>query len=70
MNSCLQKLYYISIYILYILFISRQFQKCKNDENPRSTSKDTSKTIYNILFKLFSIGDSFKFKAIREMRLI
>ena len=41
MNCCLQKLYYTSIYIFYLLFISRQFQKCKNDVNPTSTSKDT-----------------------------
>ena len=39
------KIYYISIYIFYILFISRQVQK-SNDENPRSTSKDTHKTIF------------------------
>ena len=64
------KVYYTSIYILYLLFISRQFQKCKNDENPTSTSGDTYKTISIILFKLFSIGNSFKFKATQETRLI
>ena len=70
MNFCLQKLYYASIYIFYLLFISRQFQKCKNDVNPTSTSKDTCKTIFIILFKLFSIGDSFKFKVTRETDLV
>ena len=35
-----------------------------------STSKVTYKTIFITLFKLFSIGDSFKFKATREARLI
>ena len=64
------KLYYTSIYIFYILFISKQFQKCKNYQNPTSTSKDTCKTIFIILLKLFSIGDSFEFKATREMHLI
>ena len=34
------KLYYTSIYIFYILFISRQVQKSKNYDNPTSTSKD------------------------------
>ena len=66
MNYCLQKLYYTSIYIFYILFISRQFQKSKNDVNPTSTSADTYKTIFFILFELFSIGDSFEFSATRE----
>ena len=62
MNCCLQK---INLHI-YLLFISRQIQKSKNYENPRSTSKDTYKTIFIILFKLFSIGDSFEFKVTRE----
>ena len=64
------KINYTSIYIFYILFITGQFQKSKNDVNPTSTSKDTCKTIFINLFKLFSIGDSFKFKATQEMRLI
>ena len=70
MNCSLQKLNYISIYIFYIIFISRQVQKSKNDVNPTSTSGDTYKTIFIILFKLFSIGNSFKFKATQEMQLI
>ena len=49
------KIYYTSIYIFYILFISRQVQKSKNYQNPTNTSKDTYKTIFIILFKLFSI---------------
>ena len=64
------KFYYTSIYIFYLLFISRQFQKCKNDENPTSTSRDTCKTIFIFLFQLFFIGDSFKFNATQETRLI
>ena len=70
MNCCLQKLYYTSIYIFYLLFISRQFPKSKTDENPTSTSGDTYKTIFIILFKLFCIGDSFEFNATQETRLI
>ena len=34
---------------LYIIF-SRQFQKCKKDENPTITSRDTCKTV--LLFYL------------------
>ena len=49
------RIYDTSIYILSLLFISRQVQKSKNYENPTSTSKDTCKTIFIILFKLFSI---------------
>ena len=64
------KIYYTSIYIFYLLFIGRQFLKSKNDENPRSTSKDTCKTIFIILIELYSIGDSFKFKATQQTRLI
>ena len=64
------KIYYTSIYIFYILFISRQFQKSKNDVNPTCTSEDTCKTILFIIYKLFSIGDSFKFNATQETRLI
>ena len=49
------KLYYTSIYIFYILFVSRQFQKSKNDENPTSTSKDTYKTILLFYLNCFLI---------------
>ena len=57
------KIYFTSIYIFYILFNSREVQKSKNHENPTTTSRDTCKTIFIILFKLFSIGNSFEFKA-------
>ena len=63
-------IYYTSIIIFYILFIARQVQKSRHYENPTSTSKDTYKTIFIILFQLFSIGDSFEFKTTRETRLI
>ena len=47
------KINYTSIYIFYILFISRQIQKFKNYQNPTSTSEVTQeyKTIFIILFK-------------------
>ena len=64
------KIHYTSIYIFYLLFISSQVQKSKNDENPTSISKVTNKTIFIVLFKLFSIGNSFEFNVTQEMRLI
>ena len=70
MNCCLQKKSCTSIYIFCLIFISRQVQKAENYQNPTSTSKDTYKTIYSILFKLFSIGESFEFNVAKEMRLI
>ena len=60
---------HINLHILYLLFISRQIPKSKNYQNPTSTSKNRYKTIYIILFKLFSI-DSFQSKATRKTRLI
>ena len=66
MNCCLQK--YTThqfTYFIYYLFQDK-FQKCKNYENPRNTSKDTCKTIFIILFKLFSIGNSFELDATQE----
>ena len=64
------KIYYTSIYIFYLLFISRQIYTSKSDVNPTGTSGDTCKTIFIILFKLFSIDYSFKFNATQETRLI
>ena len=63
MTCYLQNLHYISIYIFYLLFISKHFHLSKNEVNPTSTSEVTSKTIFIISFKLFSIGNSFKFKV-------
>ena len=60
------KIYYPSIDIFFILFISRQVQKCKNYETSTSTSKDTCKTVYIILFKLFSIGNSLNLKRLKK----
>ena len=49
------KIYYTSIYIFYILYISIQIQKSKNDENPTSTSKDTCKTFLIFYLNSFLI---------------
>ena len=68
MTCYLQK--YTTHQFMYLLFISKHFQISKNDVNPTSTSGDTCKTIFIILFELFSIGDSFKFKATQKTRLI
>ena len=46
------KIYDTSIYIFYLLFISREIWISKNYQNPTSTSKDTHKTIFIILFLL------------------
>ena len=70
MNCYLQKLYYTSFYIFYILCILRQVQKSKNYENPTSTSKATSKTIFIILFNWFCICNSSEFKVTHEVQLI
>ena len=56
-------------YFIYYLFQDK-FKNSKNYENPTSTPKVTYKTIFNILFKLFSICNSSKFKATHETRLI
>ena len=64
------KIHYTSIYIFYILFISRLVQNSTNYQNPTNTSKDTYKTIFIILYKLFSICNSFEFIATHEAQLI
>ena len=46
MTCYLQKIHYTSIYIFYLIFISKHFQISKNDANPTSTSEVTSKTIF------------------------
>ena len=67
MNSCLQK-YTTHQFKFFLLFKSRQNQKSKNYENPTSPSKDTYKIIFIILFKLFSICNSFEFKVTQIYR--
>ena len=70
MTCCLQNMLHINLHILYIIDFKINLNFPKIDVNPTSTSRDTCKTILYILFELFSIGDSFKFKASQETRLI
>ena len=66
MNCCLQK--YTThqfTYFIYYLFQDK-FKKSKTYETPTSTSKVTSKTIFIILFKLFSVCNSFEFKVTHD----
>ena len=63
MNCCLQK--YTTHQFTYFIYYLFQ-DKLKNPKIiniQQNTSKDTYKTIFIILFKLFSIGDSFEFKV-------
>ena len=70
MNCCLQNYtMHQFTYFIYYLFQDK-LKKSKNYQNPTSTSKDTYNIIFIIIFKLFSIGDLFEFKATRETQLI
>ena len=70
MNCCLHK-YTTHQFTYFIVYLFQdKFKNPKKYQNPPSTSKDTYKTICIILFKLFSVGDSFEFKETQEMRLI
>ena len=60
-----KKIYYTSIYIFYILFISRQVQKSKNDKKQQVHQKIHTKQFF-MLFKLFSTCNSFEFKVTEE----
>ena len=61
-----KNLLYIYLHILFIIYFKTISEISKKDVNPTSTSGDTCKTIFIILFKLFSIGDLFKSKATQE----
>ena len=58
------KIYYTSIYIFYLLVISRQVQKSKIIKIQQVHQKIHTKQ-FIILFKLFSICNSIEFKATR-----
>ena len=68
MQIVVNNTHYISIYIFYILFTSRQVEEFKNYQNTSSTSKVTSKTILIILLYLFSICNTFEFKVTQIFR--
>ena len=70
MNCCLQK--YTAhqfTYFIYYLFQDK-FKYPKNFKIQQVHPEIHAKQFFTILFKLFSIGDSFKFKATQETRLI
>ena len=70
MNYCLQK--YIThkfTYFIYSLF-QDNFQYAKIIKIQQVHQEIHAKQFFNIYFKLFFIGDSFKSKATQEMRLI
>ena len=66
MNYCLQKLYYTSIYIFYLLFISKHFQISKNDVNPTGTSGDTCKTILLFYLNCFLLATHLNLKRLKK----
>ena len=70
MNCCLQN--YTThqfTYFIYYLFQDK-FKNPKIVKIQQVYQKIHAKTIFIILFKLFSICNSFEFKATQEMRLI
>ena len=70
MNCCLQK--YTThefTYFIYYLF-QHKFKNSKMMKIQQVHQEIHTKQFFIILFKLFSIGDSFEFKATREMQLI
>ena len=70
MNCCLQK--YTThqfAYFIYYLF-QDNFKNAKMMKIQEVHQKIHTKQFFIILFKLFSIGDSFEFNATREKRLI
>ena len=70
MNCCLQK--YTThefTYFIYYLF-QHKFKNPKMMKIQQVHQEIHTKQFFIILFKLFSIGNSFEFKATREMQLI
>ena len=70
MNCCLQKFTtHQFTYFIYYLF-QDNFNNAKMVKIQQVHQKIHTKQFFIILYKLFSIGDSFKFKATQETRLI
>ena len=70
MNCCLQKYTTHQItYFIYYLF-HHNFKNAKIMKNQQVHREIHAKQFFIILLKLFSIGNSFKFKATQETRLI
>ena len=70
MNCCLQKFttHQFTYFIYYLL--QDNFKNAKMMKIQQVHQKIHAKQFLIILFKLFSIGDSLKFNATREARLI
>ena len=64
------KLYYTSAYIFFYYLFQDNFKNPKMVKIQQVHQEIHAKQFSIILFKLFSIGDSFKFKATQETRLI
>ena len=70
MNCCLLKYTtHQSTYFIYYIF-QDNFKNPKIMKTQQVHQKIHAKQLFNILFKLYSIGDSFKFNATRETRLL
>ena len=70
MNCCLQKFTtHQFTHFIYYLF-QDNLKNAKMIKIQQVHQKIHAKQFFIILFKLFSIGDSFKFKATQETRLI
>ena len=70
MNYCIQKYtLHQFTYFIYYLF-QDNFKNAKMVKIQQVHQELHAKQFLLYLFKLFSIGDSFKFKATQEMRLI
>ena len=66
--NCYLENYTTHQFTYFIYLFQDKFKNSKNYENPTSTPKVTYKTIFIILFKLFSICNSFEFKVIQIYR--
>ena len=66
MNYYLQKYatHQLTYFIYY--FFSRQFQKCKNYQNPTSTSGDTYKTILLFYLNCFLLATHLNLKRLKK----
>ena len=70
MNCCLQNYTtHLFTYLIYYLFQDK-FKYPKIIKIQQVHQEIHTKQFFIILFKLFSIGDSFKFNATQETRLI
>ena len=69
MNFCLQNILYINLHILFIIYFNTNSKNPKIIKIQQVQQKIHTKQFF-IIFRLFSIGDSFEFQATREAQLI